>query len=238
MDRERVGLLVFGFVRELCNKNKTELLPDDIIKAFVLWLSFCDRFDEKFTHKDIEIESIQDDEYGEYQKIDIKKDCEGKFSSAICQQIVKQGDMQSWTFRFATVDMVVIGIVSEDIIQSSHKKYIRDFSDEHHGGYGLFVCSSLKYHASAHRSTNFQYGSQFDLKKNSMVTMELDMTQKENKNGILRYIFHAEPIDGADIGKYSNVLDDEINIEMSWRAAVSIYKSEKDATSLLPFQPK
>ena len=56
-------------MREYCNENNMDFLPNDIVFLFALWLSFCDRFDENLSNKDIKLETKNDDDYGEYQQI-------------------------------------------------------------------------------------------------------------------------------------------------------------------------
>ena len=72
MDSTRRNLLSFGFVREYCNEHKLEILPNDIVELFILWVSFCDKFDPDLTHTDFAVLTKKDGNYGEYQQIQIK----------------------------------------------------------------------------------------------------------------------------------------------------------------------
>ena len=71
---QKRDVLVFGFVREYYKSIHCELPPNDIIKLFILWVSFSDFFDKNISHQNIEIELINDNEHGEYQKLKTKPD--------------------------------------------------------------------------------------------------------------------------------------------------------------------
>ena len=66
-----MNLLTFGFVRDFGKKNNIDI-PDDIVYLFVSWLSLCDQFDRKLTHRHITIETKRTKEkYGIYQQIQL-----------------------------------------------------------------------------------------------------------------------------------------------------------------------
>ena len=73
MDPTRKNLLSFGFVREYCDENNIDLLPNDIVSLFALWLTFSDRFDENLLNKLIKLKTKKNDKYGEYQQIQLKE---------------------------------------------------------------------------------------------------------------------------------------------------------------------
>ena len=234
MDNHRKNLLSFGFVREYCNKNKIEFLPNDIVGLFVLWLSFCDQFDVDLLHKNIKVETKKDDKYGEYQQVVVKQ-TDICHSSAICKKLIKKGDKESWTFKFespASSTTAILGIINnEAAIQADHTEgNISDFSCIN-GGYGLYLSNMGIYYNELFQGT-FEYGDQFVFKEGDMITMELDLTKEK---GILSFIFHAD-IDSSSTELSSNVLNDDIDVNELWRAAVAL-AYPKDIMCILPYKP-
>ena len=238
MDALRRTLLVFGFVREICNNYKIQLLPDDLIKSLVIWLSFADRFDERLTHQEITIESIEDGQYGTYQRIDLDENADRRYRSAICEQIIKKGEEKTWTFKFdshPTDTDALIGIIEDDIVQTEEPGSISDFSDLTEIGCAIYMRLNRIYNKILQTGQYFNYGNQFILEKNDMISMKLDLTQKVNKNGILSFVYHSKVKSGVDISKCSNIVDGKIDINKEYRAAVALYTPQRDAISLLPF---
>ncbi len=235
MDINRKTLLVIGFVRNICKIIGIELLPEDITQLFILWLCFGDTFDEALTHKSIKIDSIQDDKYGSYQKINL----EGyrdfmDHATAICERIVEKGLRAKWTFKFERAPnytFLLVGIVDDEMAVNS-KGEMTDFTEPEYEGYGLFLQNMFKYHG-ADDDHSYDYGDQFHFEDDHLVTMELDLTQEKNEHGILSFIMHSKVNGGIDISQYSNILYDDIDINKKWRAAIAICHSN-DATSLLP----
>ena len=240
MNRTKKNLLCFGFIRECCNEMHADLLPNDVIALLILWLSFCDHFVANLSTKDIEIKTITNDKYGEYQQI--KKANLHGFSSAICQNIIKYGDKQSWTFRInqdKDKDLflgehgfrrVVLGIIDDEVAIRRNKN-ITDFSDLQ-GGYGLYLSNMGKYFGPVGNysvRTYFDYGSQYKLKEGDTIKMELDLTKEK---GILRFTFDAQLNETQTDKEISNVFYDKIDINKRWRAAVAIETAAM--VSLLP----
>ena len=73
-----------------------------------------------------------------------------------------------------------------------------------------------------------KYASQFKYEPMNVfiVTIELDMTQTQSKNGILKYIIrHEKGEDVATIrtdGEYTNIAYDNVDINKTYRLAVSL----------------
>ena len=199
---------------------------------------FCWSVDEKLTNKGIKIENIQDDKYGNYQRIRLEEHDLFQRLTAICQLITEKGSKTRWTFKFdekPSVTNLLIGIVDDESTQKSEGE-MDDFSEPQHGGYGYYISSGLKYHGDAAEAP-FEYARKFVYEDNHLITMKLDLTQEKNKHGILSCVIHSKLRDGIDIDQYSNVLWDDIDINKKWRAAVAISDQTNDIVSLLPFLP-
>ena len=230
MEPQRKNLLSFGFVRECCQNNDIDFPPEDIVALFVLWLSFCDQFDENLSHENIEIITRRDDKYGEYQSIAVKH-FSRLHSTAICKQIVKKGYKQSWTFRIedvASITHIIFGIIDNEVAITNEN--IADFSSRT-GGTGLYLKNMGKYFGGYDWS-EFLYGKQFNFKANDIITMELDLTQDE---GILKFDFSAEmekDVSFSDLE--SNIFCDDIDTNKKWRAAVALFRVQGDTVCLLP----
>ena len=130
----------------------------------------------------------------------------------------------------------VIGIVDNDMIEEDEET--GDFSDGVNKGYGLFLCSMLKYHGDEDYGSAYDYAEQFEIEKNDTITMQLDMTQQISDKGLLFCSIHSKT--KSDIkevrtdGQYSNVLY-EVDINKKWRAAVAIKRYSDDIISLLSY---
>ena len=138
MDQARRTLLSFGFVRNCCQDQNMDLLPSDIIELLLLWLSFGDRVSLNLSHKSIQVKTIIDDKHGECEQIKKSQTC-GPHATAICQNIVKKGDKQLWTFKLTEklqATSIVMGIIDNNTA-TNLAGTIHDFSDLS-GGYGLF----------------------------------------------------------------------------------------------------
>ena len=109
------------------------------IKLFVFWLSFSDNFDKKVTNKNIDIEMINDAQYGQYQMIKASFLADkGKFFSAVCHGKIGKGDRQKWTFKLGTDakgSRIIIGVVDSDTVKEGQQ--IGHFLGEEHGAYAL-----------------------------------------------------------------------------------------------------
>ena len=243
MNQERTILLVFGFVREYYTSLQRDLPPHDIIKLFSSWLSFSDYFDPKLSHPTITIELVKHDQFGECQKLkSTAKDFE--LVSAIGNAIIMKGEKQRWVFQinnksgFAGTSLI-IGIIDAERVKSV--AYIEDFTDSENKGYGLHIRGMFKYHASdLEIDGHFEYGYQFECKEDDLITMELDLTQEDKDDGILRYIIHSASKHADNEismeGQYSNILYDNIDINRKWRAAVSFENHDEDVFTLLPVE--
>ena len=192
-----------------------------------MWLSFCDRFDENLSNKDIKIEIENDDDYGEYQQIQPIRGVSG-FATAICQNVVKKGDKQSWTFQIENL-ITIFGII-DDKLARKKKGNVKDFSIIT-GGYGLYLNNMGRYHGSWFPTDAFEYGKQFELGQGDMVTMELDLTKE---TGILRFTIHSQLKNEIVDKEFNNIFDDEIDVDRKWRAAVAI-SSSSSIIKLLPY---
>ena len=149
------------------------------------------------------------------------------YAGALGSIIVKKGMKQCWTFMVdAGTKYVQFGIMSTDVIESID--VIEDNLDKIHKGYGLMVPIYITLHGRGAADKDIQqYVEQFEInpRTNLIISMELDMTQKENSNGILKYIIHNEVKDDIETvrtdDKYSNIAYDNVDINKEYRMSVS-----------------
>eukprot|EP00483_Globobulimina_turgida_P007614 UN07629 len=126
-----------------------------------------------------------------------------------------------------TLTDIIIGIINDDMMTQNDEIEIDDFTDREWKGYGLYLYSMLKYHASQreHDGT-FEYGRQFKYGDNDTITMELDLTQSKNKNGILSFDTSAvyDPrIPRISLARVNeNSFYSDININKRYRMAIAI----------------
>lgn len=232
MSASRKELLVYGFIREYFAINDIELPPDDLMVLFVCWVILMDSFDKKKCHKAIKF-GITDTRITfrrtQYSSVN--------YVTAIGTAKVKKGCKEQWRFQ-SHAAYPIIGIISAEIVAS--KNNIADHSNRENGGYGLQSTFWDCYHASTVRSRQLkEYASQFKVDKLPfIITMELDMTQIANDNGVLRYFFHERAEDVKKIwtdGKYTNIAFDDIDINGEYMLAVGVSTSEPDRwIELLP----
>ena len=156
---------------------------------------------------------------------------DAKYAGVVGTIIVKKGMKQRWTFKMsARIKYPQIVIMSDALIRA--KSVITDNMDADHEGYGLQIDIEhgwLLYHGEGCADGNLRmYANQFEIKRwhKLLISMELDMTQTENQNGVLKYIIHNKPkTDIAEIrtdGEYSNVAYDDIDIDKKYRMSVSL----------------
>ena len=148
------------------------------------------------------------------------------YPTAIGSFIVSKGLKQSWTINIKQRS-ALIGIMDEDMIQKSGNA-IEDFTDAMFGGYGLSTHSWQYYHSAGYSPTGslIKYSEQFKADgKSVVVTMELDMTQKEDKNAILTYINHNETKEYVKEmrtdGEFTNIAWNDIDFNKKCRLAVA-----------------
>ena len=218
---QRKELVVFGYIREFCKDLLLDLPPKDLIELFISWISFMDKFDKTKSHEIIQF--IEDT---------LAIQPAHHYATAVATYIIRKGSKQSWTFKLSRRGGL-IGIVDNEIVETGASTNIDDFTNSSHRGYGLTMSNWMKYHASDFQNEgHFKHfdqfiGTDYDENKPIIVVMELDLTQNENENGILRYSFPEEStVDGSDVktnGEYTNIAYDNIDITKAYRAAVAIY---------------
>ena len=220
MSCSRKKLLVFGFMREFCASINQDYPTKDLIHLFAKWLALTDRWDQEMSHHDIAITS------------ELEAVCEGSIACATCigKYVIKKGEKQIWKLK-STSSAIMVGIISDEIVKSN--KDIGDFTAVQYKGFGLSVSFATKYH-DAHNlpgdDDTFIYAQQFNLPdadelKGIVFEMELDLTQKENENGILKYVFHQHGIDIDKIetnGKFTNIAYDCLDVNTESSLAVDI----------------
>ena len=223
MDETKKNLLSFGFVREYCKQNNLDFPPDDIVGLFAIWLLICDSFDTHLSHEEMDITTEIDAKYGECQTI-VNKVGTGYGRTAICANICKRGDKQYWKFQINGDDWynlksVVIGIIDDSVLNQDNNKNIVDFSIEK-GGFGLYLKNMLMYHAGNFwNTTTFEYGKQFNFKRNDIITMQLDLT---GAKGILSLTTDADIEESNDANALSNILNKDLDVNVSWRGCSCI----------------
>ena len=125
----------------------------------------------------------------------------------------------------------MIGIMEENKIKSMKK--IADFTDDTHEGYGLETTrAGSLWHDIDKTDDGIQarirkYIKQFEFASRPLIiTMELDMTQKEGDHGKLKYIVHNETKKGIEMirtdGEYTNIAFDIIDVDKKYRFAFGI----------------
>ena len=117
-------------------------------------------------------------------------------------------------------------------------EFISDFTDKFNKGYGIETGSWDVYHGSGEPDESLaEYADQFEIYNDEMITIELDMTQRDNEDGILRYIIHNEVImDDADIlthDEYTNVAYDDVDIDTKYRLVVAMNPSKSTSKMIL-----
>ena len=228
MESTRENLLSFGFVREYCNENNIDFLPKDIVSLFILWLTFCDRFDENLLNEHIQLETMKNEKYGEYQQIKLKDASTKRLFSTVCEGVIEKGDKQTWTFKVDGSQRVILGIIDDKVV-TKRKGNIRIFAFSE-GGYGLYLVNMYRYLESVCSKGYFKYGKQLKIKQGDMITMQLDLTEK---NGVLRFTFNADLNDPKSHETLDNIFYDEIDVDKKWRAAVTI--GSPAIVTLLPY---
>ena len=125
MEQERRSLLSAGFVRKYCKDSDTNTTPDDIIELLTLWFSFQNQFDADLSDANIEILTITNDKYGEYQQVKIKED-DYQMATAICFNVIQKGYKGIWRFQ-PRGDLIILGIIDNETAKATDH-YISDFS--------------------------------------------------------------------------------------------------------------
>ena len=226
----REELLVYGYIKEYHKANNMDLPPNDLILLFVSWIRLMDTFDKNMIPEDIVFDPEIDTKF--------KREATNKFlsdayASVIGTFVVTKGIKQNWTFKVHG-KYPLIGIINENTIKSN--KIIKDFTDEFHNGYGIQIAGDWHFfHGNEYDydGSLTKYVNQFQLyPRPVIITMQLDMTQTENKNGILKYIIHNEMREDIKQirtdGEYTNIAYDNIDINNKYRLAFAISNNEAD----------
>ena len=238
MDSTRNNLLTFGYVREYCKSENIQLIPDDIMGLFVIWLSFPDCFDKNVTHPMSNITTI-DNQYPYHQHLSLNMEYAssnfGEWASAVGQTITQKGTKYEWRFKIngplLYAAEIQIGIMDNDMINL--KQPIRDFCRDPWNGWGLYLYSMTKYHIDTKHGGFFDYGGQFEYKQGDIITMILDLSQTENENayGVLSFDIDAE-MDAKKEHITNNILYDNLDINKKYRMVVCVAKVEQDADEI------
>ena len=124
----------------------------------------------------------------------------------------------------------MIGIMDIEDVRSD-KKNINDITSSSNNGYALSTVVWYYGHANDELWDGdiWTYMSQFDISdKPVIMTMELDMTQKESDGGILKYICHNKAKKSITKirtdGQYNNVIYRDVDIDKTYCAAFSMRK--------------
>ena len=189
MDASQKNLLTFGYVREYCIMEDIEFLPEDIVGLFVIWLMLRDYFDEGLSHPSIDIISVD----GTLQQVKTKSTgSTTDWFSAIGSAIIRKGERFEWKF---IVDCPILykmemelGIIDNAIMKSD--EFIGDFAAPPWNGWGLYLYDMTPYHGND--GALFNYGRQFQYEEGDTITMILDLSQTENKNGTLSFEIAAK----------------------------------------------
>ena len=226
----REELLVYGYIKEYHKANNMDLPPNDLILLFVSWIALMDSFDKNMIPEDIIFDPEIDTKFKREAANDFHSNA---YASVIGTIVVEKGMKQNWTFKVHG-KYPLIGIIKEQIIKS--KKMIKDFTDEYHNGYGIQTAGDWNFfHGNVYDYDGglAKYVEQFQLYPRPVViTMQLDMTQTENENGILKYIIHNEIKEDIKHirtdGEYTNIAYNNININDKYRLAFAISNNKFD----------
>ena len=176
-----------------------------------------------------ELESVKDHKKNKYQKYKTKfARLQNKYS-----KLKEKAGYKSWDWL--------------DCYEwiKGHGKDIGDFTNKQYEGYGMNTHDGWRYSDANpnFRNGTFPYIHQFDLKhldktvqQEVVFEMELDMTQKESENAILRFTYYHKPKSGVNRirtdGEYSNIRFDNIDINQEYRLAVDVGTSSRTVKSV------
>ena len=219
----REKLAVYGYIREYFASIKQDLPPDDIILLLVIWIRFMDMFDQKILHKSIEFHA---EIKTKFKRNNIMMN-DDSYASVIGTFIVQRGIKQSWTLKTAKTPSIIIGVIDDETCKTAD--VVTDFTNTIYKGFGLATGSWEMYHDSnaSHDSDLKMYVNQFEVAGQPLtITMELDMTQRKCKHGVLRYIVHNKKKERVKEirtnDKYTNIGYDNIDINKEYRFAISV----------------
>ena len=230
MSASRSEIVVFGYMREFCASINKELPTTHIINLFVKWISLMDKWDKDKSHETIKFET-------EWLALCPESPVYG---TCVGEYIIQKGMKQSWTFK-TNSSTILAGVVDNKMVET-HRN-IEDFTSTKYKGYGVMLMDWVKYHATDHfgGDGHFEHAAQFLWhSKERVITMELDLTQKEHKKGILRFIIHSANIkegirDIRKDGEFTQIVYHDIDINEKYRAAFDI--GETDASIQLIEEP-
>ena len=220
MSSTRKELLSFGFIREYCKNIGRDLPTDDLIRLFAEWFILIG-WDKENSHEGIKIQTELEAVVNSYT---VSATCIGA-------NVIKKGHKQNWKVRLNS-SKVMIGIINDKMIPPNAN--IDDFTNRKYKGYGLSIHYGETFHdATVSESTDFPYAQQFNfdnidgMTKGVLLEMQLDLTQKDNKNGILRFEIHHRSLmesitEMRKDGKYTNIAFDDIDVNEQYRLAVDI----------------
>ena len=186
-------LCVYGWIRENCNDFE---MPMDLQKLCILmYVIIMDSWNTEIHTKNVIIDN--DENIAKVIK-------HTKWQHAYGTFIIKKGMMMTWRFKLdgdrdSRPIAIYIGIVSRNKM-SSEMHNNKNFFDKEHGGYGFYTyLSKLR----GIRSSKNDYEKR--CYSGDAVKTTLDLTQKENKNGLLLYEINDKSfgvaVDYIDIGK-------------------------------------
>ena len=210
---------MYGFMRDYCKSIHKELPTDDLIHLFAEWLSLMDRWDKSHCHQKAEVVS----------DLKVTQSSDVSFATCVGEYVVKKGEKQIWKLKISGGDGLA-GIVDDEIISDYER--IGDFTNEQNEGYGINIHGGTRYgdaHPWVQSLGAFRYAQQFDFSMtyDSVVfEMELDMTQEENTDAILKFTYYHKTKGNINQirtdGEYTNICFDKIDINKRYRLAVDI----------------
>lgn len=219
----REELVGYGYLRECAIINDKKSIPMDILNMVISWIPrLPGAFDMTVSNDAIQLHS---DIPNMFMRRVAKSRNVQDHASIIGTSVVSKGIKKTWTLQIDNLSNVMIGIIDNQVIDNN--KIITDFTDEFNKGYGLETSSWDVFHVSdAPDGSLAEYAEQFNIWNDETMTVLLDMTQKEYKHGVLKYILHNEPImNDLQIethGRYSNIAYDNLDIDKKYRLAVAI----------------
>ena len=151
----------------------------------------------------------------------------GRWQFAFGKLLIKKGMFMTWTFKLTgdnsgqgilfETSIVLIGIMENNQISSDIKPH---FIDKRYGGYAYYThLADIKHNGW---NVNKCYGEK--CYPGAVVKMTFDMTQKENKHGVLSFV-----INNNDYG----VAYDDIDIEREYCMIIQVSDTYKQFVQII-----
>ena len=224
--QEKKTMIVYGYIRSDIGYSYP---PSEIAIEMMEWIYLYDSWDKLYTNPKIKISDNYPMNDNGHHIISTDKTFSDWFH-AFGSFIVSKGNKEHWTLKLTDyyTSERMIGIIDNKYLSKQKIKKLIDFTNTECFGYGLSITSHYLYHINKSKYfKGFQQNVKF--KKDSIITMELDLTQK--KYGILRY--YKGKYDQTQCHKIKNIAYDDIDINRKYRLCVAL-NCIQDGFTLIP----